>query len=37
VTQGRGAETVTTELHESVDDWLRSRTGRELPPRPSGL
>ena len=37
VTQGRSEDTVTTELHESVDDWLRSRTGSELPPRPSGL
>jgi hypothetical protein len=37
ITQGREAETVTTELHESVDDWLRSRTGTELPPRPPGL
>jgi hypothetical protein len=27
----------TTELHESVEDWLRARTGSDAPFRPPGL
>jgi hypothetical protein len=33
---GRG-EAVSSELFESVDDWLRARTGAEPPDRPPGL
>jgi hypothetical protein len=34
---GRGGESLTTEGHESVEDWLRARTGAEPPSRPPGL
>jgi hypothetical protein len=27
----------TTELHESVEDWLRALTGSDAPSRPPGL
>lgn len=37
VERGRGAESVTTEGHESVEEWLRARTGAEPPTRPPGF
>jgi hypothetical protein len=33
---GRG-EKVTSELHDGVEDWLRTRTGAEPSTRPPGL
>jgi hypothetical protein len=33
----RGRETVSSELFDSVDDWLRVRIGAEPPERPPGL
>jgi hypothetical protein len=29
--------TTTTELHESVEAWLRAPTGSDAPPRPPGI
>jgi hypothetical protein len=37
VERDRGGESVTSEGHESVEDWLRNRTGTEPPTRPPGL
>jgi hypothetical protein len=37
VERGRGGERTATESHESVEDWLRARTGSEVPRRPPGL
>jgi hypothetical protein len=31
------AESTTIEPHDSVEDWLRARTGSEAPTRPPGL
>jgi hypothetical protein len=31
------AESTTVEPHDSVEDWLRARTGTEAPTRPPGL
>jgi hypothetical protein len=31
------AEATTAELHESVETWLRDRTGEDAPTRPPGL
>jgi hypothetical protein len=31
------SETVTVEPHDSVEDWLRKRTGTDTPERPPGL
>lgn len=30
-------DTTTVEPHDSVEDWLRSRTGADAPERPPGL
>jgi hypothetical protein len=30
-------ETTTIEPHESVEEWLRARTGTDAPTRPPGL
>ena len=30
-------EATTSELHESVEAWLRARTGTDAPTRPPGL
>lgn len=37
VERSRGGETRGSELFDSVDDWLRARTGAEPPERPPGL
>jgi hypothetical protein len=34
---GRAGDDVTSQAHESVEDWLRLRTGAEPPRRPPGL
>jgi hypothetical protein len=31
------ADSTTSELHDSVEDWLRARTGDDAPSRPPGL
>jgi hypothetical protein len=35
--RGRAGEEVASQLHESVEEWLRLRTGTEPPKRPPGL
>jgi hypothetical protein len=35
--RARGGETISLEGHESVEDWLRTRTGAIPPERPPGL
>jgi len=37
VEAGSKGEDVTSQLHESVADWMRVRTGAEPPKRPPGL
>jgi hypothetical protein len=37
VERGRGGETVSLEVWESVDEWMRTRTGAEPFRRPPGL
>jgi hypothetical protein len=37
IERARRGESVTTEGHESVEDWLRTRTGTEPSTRPPGL
>jgi hypothetical protein len=34
---GPAGEDVTSQVHESVGDWLRLRTGSEPPRRPPGI
>ncbi len=37
IERGRGGEAVSTAAWDSIDDWLRARTGAEALERPPGL